>query len=53
MAAGAGAVWVANRGGKSLSRVDPASSRVTATIDLGRPPQGVTVAGDAVWVSVR
>jgi hypothetical protein len=26
---------------------------VTATVELGRPPEGVTGAAGAVWVSVR
>jgi DNA-binding beta-propeller fold protein YncE len=57
------AVWVANDGLAtpdipSLSRIDPASNKVVATIPLGPTSaccalhMGVTVAGGAVWVVV-
>ena len=53
-AVGAGAVWVpiANHG--ALARIDVATTRVTATIPLGRPlrdPVGITATDDAVWVT--
>ena len=37
----------------SVARIDPATNQVTATIAIGQLPQGVAVAGDTVWVTVR
>jgi YVTN family beta-propeller protein len=34
---GAGSVWVANRGDGTVSRIDPATNRVVATITIGNP----------------
>jgi YVTN family beta-propeller protein len=45
------AVWVANWGGNSVSRIDPASNTVVATISVGTEPAGVAVGGGAVWVA--
>jgi YVTN family beta-propeller protein len=47
------AVWVANAGDGTVSRIDPRTARVVATIQVGHRPQGVAVAGGAVWVTVR
>jgi peptide/nickel transport system substrate-binding protein len=48
---GAGAVWVANFADGSVSRVDPASHRVTAVIDVGGTPVGLAVSGQTLWVA--
>ena len=53
VAVGLGSVWVANSGDGTVSRVDPASGRVTHTIPVGASPQDVVVAAGRVWVSVR
>ena len=53
MAAGAGALWVV--GSDQISRIDPATDRVTATIPVGGTgsgPDGVAVGAGAVWVPV-
>ena len=53
MAAGAGALWVA--GSDQVSRVDPATNSVAATIPMaatGAGPAGVAVGTGAVWVPV-
>jgi YVTN family beta-propeller protein len=53
MAAGAGALWVA--GSDDISRIDPATDRVTATVPVattGSGPGAVTVGAGAVWVPV-
>jgi virginiamycin B lyase len=53
MAAGGGALWVV--GSDQISRVDPATDSVTATIPVGGTgsgPDGVAVGGGAVWVPV-
>src|SRR5439155_25221200 len=49
VAAGAGALWVADTSSANLVRVDPKSRRVTATIALPRPADAVAAGGSAVW----
>ena len=51
IAAGGGAVWVANQLGDSVSRIDPATNRVVKTIEVGRGPGGIAVGPDGVWVA--
>jgi YVTN family beta-propeller protein len=51
VAAGNGAVWVANSDAASVSRVDPATRSVRQEIDVGGGPSGVAVGGGAVWVA--
>jgi DNA-binding SARP family transcriptional activator/DNA-binding beta-propeller fold protein YncE len=62
LATGAGYVWVTSgtyqgepgvpaRGGV-LSKIDPRTNHVVATIKLGFRPAGVVVANDLVWVAV-
>ena len=45
------AVWVANSLDQTVSRLDPASGTVTATIGIGDGPSGIVAARDGVWVS--
>src|ERR1043165_832127 len=49
-AGGFGYLWVGNNGAGTLSRVDPGTNTVTATIGVGRGPCGVAVGAGAVWV---
>lgn len=51
MAVGAGALWVANEGDGTVSRVDPATNRVVATYRVGGEPDDVAVQGGIVWVA--
>jgi DNA-binding beta-propeller fold protein YncE len=53
LAVGEGAVWTLNGDG-TVSRVDPATSKVAATIKVGRETTGGDIAAGAgsVWVSV-
>ena len=55
LAAGEGALWVANRGDGTLVRVDPGTGRVAARILLPRTteqrPHQVAVGEGAVWVT--
>jgi YVTN family beta-propeller protein len=53
VAVGADAVWVANSLDGTVSRIDPRTRTVEATIEVGNRPQDVVVAGGLVWVSVR
>jgi virginiamycin B lyase len=52
IATGAGAVWVANLRGGTVSRIDPATNQVVATIRTGFFPAGVHVGAGGVWVTV-
>jgi streptogramin lyase len=58
MAFAAGTVWLVNAGDSTIMRIDPATSEVVATIDLGVPPAdlsvgppsiGIAASGDMVW----
>ena len=55
LAAGEGALWVANRGDGTLVRVDPGTGRVAARVLLPRTtdqrPHQVAVGDGAVWVT--
>ena len=47
------AVWVANFGGGSVSRIDAGSGRVVQTIPVGRGPIDIAAGRDYVWVSTE
>ena len=49
--AGAGAVWVANVGEQTLSRIDPETFRVTKTVGLGFEPTDLAADDEHVWVA--
>jgi len=53
IAAGAGAVWVANTDAipGSVSRIDPQTRTVRQEISVGEGPSGIAVGGGAVWVA--
>jgi len=51
VAVGYGSVWVSNTGRDSVSRIDPATNKVVATIRVGSAPFGVAVGVGAVWVT--
>ena len=53
VAVGAGAVWVANSRDGTVSRIDPQSKKVVATIHVGGSLRGIAVGAGAVWVSVQ
>jgi YVTN family beta-propeller protein len=44
---------VANEGDGTVSRVDPETDKVIATIHVGNAPSGIAAAGGRVWVTVR
>lgn len=50
VAAGAGAVWVANVDDRTVSRVDPDALRVTANVGLGFEPTDMEADERHVWV---
>ena len=49
---GANAVWVTSIGAGVVSRIDPDTNSVAATIRTGYYPLGIAVAGGFVWVGV-
>jgi YVTN family beta-propeller protein len=51
VAAGSNAVWVANTGGDTVTRIDPATRSRLQTITVGDSPSAVTVANGFVWVA--
>jgi YVTN family beta-propeller protein len=44
-------VWVANSLDLTVSKIDPATDRVTALIGVGDGPGAIVAAGNAIWVS--
>ena len=48
---GAGAVWVANIGDRTLSRIDPKTLRLTKTVGLGFEPTDLAADDEHVWVA--
>jgi peptide/nickel transport system substrate-binding protein len=51
LAAGDGAVWVANYNASTVSRINPATRAVAQTIPVGSAPSGIAVGAGAVWVA--
>jgi YVTN family beta-propeller protein len=50
VAVGEGAVWVTDSRADAVSRIDPATGKIVATIDV-RDPEHVAVGEGAVWVT--
>ena len=53
IAVGEGAVWVANSGDNTVSRMLPETATTVSTISVGRQPSGVAVADGIVWITDR
>jgi virginiamycin B lyase len=53
IAVGEGAVWALNQGDGSVSKIDPKTNKVTATIEVGVPGEGGDIAAGegSVWVT--
>ena len=51
IAAGNGAVWTTNTVEDSVTRIDPATNAVVATIPVGEFPTGIALTPGAVWVA--
>jgi streptogramin lyase len=49
---GDGSIWVANEDG-TISRIDPASNIVAATISIGSVPVDIAVGEGGVWITTR
>jgi hypothetical protein len=50
LTAGHGGIWVANRGSRSVARLDPRTHRLTATLGVRKFPAAIASGGNAVWV---
>ena len=48
---GAGGVWITDTGTQQVTRIDPSTNGVVATISLNVEPNGIHVLSGAVWVS--
>jgi DNA-binding beta-propeller fold protein YncE len=51
VAAGAGAIWVADVSGNAVLRVDPGTLRILARIPVGDSPVALAVGAGSVWVA--
>jgi YVTN family beta-propeller protein len=51
VAAGGGAVWVANSGDGTVSVIDAQTNELTDSVEVGRAPLDVELAGGHAWVS--
>jgi virginiamycin B lyase len=49
--AGPDSLWSANSDAGTVSRIDPAANKVTATVRVGRGPRQLAVAPGYLWVS--
>jgi YVTN family beta-propeller protein len=52
IAIGGGSVWVSNHLVGTVSRIDPKTNKVVATIKVGGNPAWIAVTRDRVWVTV-
>jgi YVTN family beta-propeller protein len=50
VAVGEGSAWVANEGDNTVSRIDPATGKVTS-IAVGREPRAIVVGDEGIWVT--
>jgi YVTN family beta-propeller protein len=53
LASGYGSLWVANSADGTVSRVDPAVTRVVATVNVGPQPEKLAAGEGGVWVVTR
>jgi streptogramin lyase len=47
----AGSVWVTDTGTLQLTRIDPQTNHIVATIPLGVSPTGITPVGHTIWLT--
>lgn len=48
---GAGALWVASIDG-TLTKIDPDTNKITASIKLSSPPENIAVGSNSIWVTL-
>ena len=44
---------MASPAAKTVSRIDPKTNEVVATIDIGNAPSGIALANGVLWVTVQ
>ena len=44
-------IWVANSDSGTVSKINPVSNAVTATVNVGSYPRGVAFDGTNIWVT--
>ena len=49
----AGSIWVSNYEANTVTRIDPATNQVVATIAVGGAPTDVVAGAGSIWVSNR
>jgi YVTN family beta-propeller protein len=52
IAFGEGALWVASYDAGTVTRLDPVTGNILATIQVGRHPSGIAVGAKRIWVTV-
>lgn len=52
IAFGEGAVWVSSYDAGTVTRLNPATGNIVATIHIGRHPSGIAVGAGRIWVTV-
>lgn len=52
IAFGEGALWVASYDAGTVTRLDPGTGRIVATIQIGGHPSGIAVGAKRIWVTV-
>lgn len=51
LAAGAGSLWVGHESPTEVWRLDPATGKVSAKVDVGEAVRGLAFGGDRLWVT--
>jgi YVTN family beta-propeller protein len=51
--AGLGSVWVADQGSGTISRINPQTDQVTATVSLTGAPTELAITGGRIWTGIR
>jgi YVTN family beta-propeller protein len=44
-------IWVTNERSDTVSKIDPSTNLVTATVTVGDGPRGVAFDGNNIWVA--
>ena len=53
LAIGGGSIWVSNTAARTVSRIDPSTNKVVATIKIGNAPAGIAEEAGLLWVAVQ
>jgi YVTN family beta-propeller protein len=52
-AAGPGSVWVAHQGSGTVSRIDPRTDQVTASVGVAGTPTALAIDGSRIWTGIQ